>query len=273
MTDFQAIVLGIVQGITEWLPISSTAHLYIVPALLGWAQAGTAFTAVIQLGTVLSAIIYFRKDIIGILLNTKGAPGQDVGADRRLLMPIVVGTVPVVVVGLALKHYIEHEWHSMYIIATAQIVFAILLLLAERFGKRNIGMEGVTLRHGLMVGLGQMLAIIPGASRSGSTMTAAFAVGLDRATAARFSFLLSLPAVTAAGLLELVKSRHEIAALHMGRAMLESTVVSFIVGLVTIDLLIKFLRKNSTIGFIVYRILLGIALFALIAAGRMSATF
>lgn len=267
MTDFQAIVLGIVQGITEWLPISSTAHLNIVPDLLKWRfddKVYAPFTAVIQLGTTLAALIYFRKDIVGILLNRKGAPGQDVGADRRLLLPIAVGTLPVVIAGFGLKKHIETDFRSMYVIAIAEIVFAILLLVADRLGKRNVGMEQVSVKDGLMVGLGQMMAIIPGVSRSGGTLTAAFSIGLDRPTAARFSFLLSLPAVTLAGLYELVKSRHEIAALHMTRYLVESTAVSFVVGLLTIGWLINFLKNHNTMSFVIYRIILGVALLILL---------
>ena len=275
MTDFQAIVLGIVQGITEWLPISSTAHLNIVPDLLKWQfddRVYAPFTAVIQLGTTLAAFIYFRKDIAGILLGRQGAPGQDVGADRRLLIPIAVGTLPVVIVGYLLRKHIETNFRSMYVIAIAEIVFAILLLLAERFGKRTIGMEKVTIKEGLLVGLGQMMAIIPGVSRSGGTMTAAFAAGLDRPTAARFSFLLSLPAVTLAGLYELYKARHELAALHMTRYLVESTAVSFVVGLVTIGWLINFLKRHTTLSFIVYRILLGVALLIMLKLGLVTPT-
>jgi len=273
MTDFQAILLGIVQGITEWLPISSTAHLNIVPDLLHWQfddKVYAPFTAVIQLGTTLAALIYFRQDILGILFNRKGAPGQDIGSDRRLLVPIAIGTLPVVIAGFALKKHIETDFRSMYVIAIAEIVFAIVLLLADRLGKHTVGMERVSVKDGLMVGLGQMLAIIPGVSRSGGTLTAAFAVGLDRPTAARFSFLLSLPAVTLAGLYELVKSRHEIAALHMTRYLLESTAVSFVVGLLTIGWLINFLKKHNTMSFVIYRIILGIALLVLLALKMIS---
>jgi undecaprenyl-diphosphatase len=273
MNVFQAVVYGLVQGATEWLPISSTAHLRIVPALLGWPDAGAAFTAVIQLGTLLAALVYFRKDIINILFTNRAADpesGAQSVADRRLLIPIIVGTLPVCVGGLAFKHLIEGPLRSLYVIAGSVIAFAIILAIVEKryAAKRDIG--SVSLMDGLLVGVGQMFALIPGASRSGTTITAALALGLDRATAARFSFLLSIPAVFLAGVYELYKKHDEIAALHMGPQIAIATAVSFVVGLASIDWLLKFLRSHSTFVFIGYRLILGILLIALLMTHRIA---
>lgn len=272
MTDLQAVVMGFVQGATEWLPVSSTAHLRIVSALLGWKDAGAAFTAVIQWGTLLAALFYFRRDILAILFGPR-ADGPDGGsgqADRRLLLPILIGTLPVVVCGVLFKKQIEHELRSLYVIAGSLIVFALLLAFAERRQSARREMGTITVADGLLVGIGQAFALIPGASRSGTTITAALFAGLERATAARFSFLLSLPAVFAAGAKELLDHRHEIAAQHMGRPLIIATVVAFLVGLASIDWFLKFLKNHPTYGFIVYRLLLGAALLGLLATHYLS---
>lgn len=272
MTDLQAIVLGIVQGVTEFLPISSNAHLKIVPVLLGWQDPGAAFVAVCQWGTLLATLIYFRKDISSILTgkdsSTLGDPHEHPG--RRLIGPIVVGTIPVVILGLLLKHKIEHEFRSLYVIAGSMIFFAILLAVAEWRKTSRKTIEDVAVADGLLVGLGQACALIPGASRSGTTITAALIAGFDRAAAARFSFLLSLPAIFGAGLKELVDERHAIAAMHMTRALVIATIVAFFVGWASIDWLMKYLKNHPTYGFIVYRIIVGLALLGLLASGRIT---
>jgi undecaprenyl-diphosphatase len=281
MTDLHAAVLGFVQGISEWLPISSTAHLKIVPALLGWPDPGAAFSAVIQWGTVFAALVYFRRDIANILLGVRSnAPDpESARTDRRLLVPILVGTLPIVVVGLLFQNQIENQLRSPYVIGVSMIVFALLLGLAEVLHRARREMGSVTVLDGLLVGIGQTLALIPGASRSGTTITAALSVGLERATAARFSFLLSLPAVFGAGLYELKKALREGPHVHLipgqnaaiqpigARPLLIATVVAFFVGWASIDWFIKFLRKHPTYVFIVYRIMVGAALLALAAKG------
>jgi undecaprenyl-diphosphatase len=274
VTDFQAIVLGIVQGVTEFLPISSNAHLKIVPVLLGWPDPGAPFVAVCQWGTLLATLIYFRKDIINILAGKGGGQEGDGSGtpDRRLIVPIIVGTIPVVVLGLLLKHKIEHEFRSLYVIAGSMIFFALLLALAEARKSSRKKIDDVTVADGFLVGLGQACALIPGASRSGTTITAALFAGFDRAAAARFSFLLSLPAIFGAGLKELKDERHAIAAMHMTRPLIVATIVAFFVGWVSIDWLMKYLKNNPTYGFIVYRLIVGLALLGLLASGKISDT-
>ncbi len=294
MTDLQAVVYGIVQGLTEFLPVSSSAHLRIVPALLHWPDAGAAYTAVIQWGTLLAALIYFRKEIIAILLNkkmqeepvnegssdTNPAEGNIVG--RHLLVPIIVGSIPIAVLGLAFKHRIEHDFRNLYIVAGSMIIFAILLGLAETRSKARREIGSITIKDGLIVGLAQACSLVPGASRSGSTIMGALFIGLERSTAARFSFLLGLPAIFAAGLKELLDAfkesknsadwtAYQHSAMH-AKPLIIAIVVSFIVGWLSIDWLIKFLKKNTTHAFIIYRVILGLTLIGLISSGRLSAT-
>lgn len=269
MNDLQALVLGFVQGFTEWLPISSTGHLRVVPELLGWSfdqQLLTAFTAISQFGTLLAAIIYFRHDIIAIITG-RGREGE---AGRKLLVPVIVGTIPVVFLGLLLHKVIEGQFRSLTVVASSMIGFALVLAWSERRASQSRGIADVTLMDGLAVGIGQAFSLIPGASRSGTTMTAAMACGFERATAARFSFLLSLPAVFAAGAYEMVKVRHSLAGAGMMRPTIIATVVAFAVGWATIDWLLKFLKTQPTTVFVVYRIVVGSAVLALLAAGKLA---
>lgn len=272
MNDLHAVVLGIVQGITEWLPISSTAHLQVVPAFLGWPNPPTHFKAAIQLGTVLAALIYFRKDIRDVLLRPPDADAVEGRADRRLLMPIIVGTIPVVVVGLAFHHIIENTIQNLWVEAISMVLFALVLAYAERRTRVNRQMDTVSVADGLLVGIGQMMALIPGASRSGMTLTAAMFTGLERGTAARFSFMLSIPAITGAGLYEAIKARHAIMASHMMRPMLLATLVSFVVGWASIAWLLGYLRTKPTHVFVVYRLIVGAIILALLFGGHLSAT-
>jgi len=264
MTDLQAAILGFLQGATEWLPISSTAHLRVVPALCGWNDPGAAFTAVSQLGTLLAALVYFRRDILAILLGTRSE-----GADRRLLLPIGIGSIPIVLCGLLFEKSIDREWRSLYIVSGAMIGFALLLAVAEGRRSARRGIETVTVTDGLAVGIGQAFALIPGASRSGTTITASLFIGLERATAARFSFLLSLPAIFLSGVYKLVKERHEIVAGQMARPTILATAIAFLVGWASIAWLMKFLRTHPTYVFIVYRIAVGATILALLASGRL----
>jgi undecaprenyl-diphosphatase len=266
MTLWQAIVLGVVQGVTEFLPISSTAHLRIVPALMGWDDPGAAFTAVIQLGTLVAVLAYFRNDIVSI------ARGAFRG--EKMAWMIAVGTIPVVALGLLFKKRIEHDWRSLYIIAAAMIGLAIVLAVAEWLERRRKalrGMEQVGWLDAIVVGLAQAVALIPGSSRSGCTITGALFMGLNRETAARFSFLLSLPAVFAAGMFELIKARHELLATqeHV-HDLVAATFVSFVVGYASIAFLLGYLKRHTTWLFIIYRLALGGLLLALLFAGRLS---
>jgi undecaprenyl-diphosphatase len=269
MSDLHAVLLGIVQGITEFLPISSTAHLLIADKVIRGQDTGAAFTAVMQWGTLLATLVYFRKDILAILFGGKSEDGTGPasGADRRLLIPIIVGTIPVVIVGVLFKKKIEGELRSLYVVGVSMIVFALLLALAEARHRSRRQLEDVTVKDGLLVGLFQCLSVIPGASRSGTTITGALFTGLDRATAARFSFLLSLPAIFGAGLKELWDERHAMAAMDMTRPLIIATVVSFVVGWFSIDWLLKFLRNRPTYVFIAYRVVVGVALLLMVYQG------
>jgi undecaprenyl-diphosphatase len=271
MTLWQAIVLGVVQGLTEFLPISSTAHLRIVPAILGWNDPGAAFTAVIQLGTLAAVLLYFQRDIRAIVRATVLGifTGKPLGtADAKLGWMIALGTVPVVVLGILLKNHIIGEFRSLAVISGALIGLAVILALAEwlvkrreRMGGSSRGMGEVGWRDAIWVGLAQAVALVPGSSRSGCTIAGGLFCGLQRETAARFSFLLSLPAILAAGVFELIGEREELLASNGHILMLlVSTVVSGVVGYVSIAFLLNYLKKHTMHVFIVYRLILGVGL-------------
>jgi len=272
MTLLESIILGIVQGLTEFLPISSTAHLRVIPALLGWQDPGAAFSAVIQIGTVLAVFVYFRKDLAeiarGIVRGLRsGRPMEDPGA--RLGLYICVGSVPIVVAGLLFQKAIKTELRSLYVIAGALVVVGIVMAIADRSAGKRLG-EGerqITLKDALVVGVAQMFALVPGVSRSGSTIAAGLLRGLDRAEAARFSFLLSIPAITGAGLKELWDLVQEGIGEGGVLTLVTGTVVSFVVGYAAIAGLIAFLKKRSVMVFVAYRIALAVLLLALLGAG------
>jgi undecaprenyl-diphosphatase len=272
LSYLESVILGVIQGFTEWLPISSTAHLRVAPALFHWQDPGAAFDAVIQLGTFLAALVYFRHDIMAILTGhpSDATPGSR--TDRRLLVPILVGTLPVVIVGFAMRHWIETSARSLWVVSGSMVGFALLLAIAEMRRSVPRGIETVTVTDGLIVGLGQMLALCPGASRSGTTITAALFSGMERAAAARFSFLLSLPAVGAAGIFEPWKTRHAFTDHAMLGPIIVATFVSFVVGIATIHWLMNFLRTRSTWIFIGYRLVVGAIILAALASGILSAS-
>lgn len=281
MDSFQAVLLGIIQGLTEFLPISSTAHLRVIPALLGWAHdPGAAFTAVIQWGTFAASVLYFRHDIARLTLAWLAALKARrpfATQDARLAWMIAVGTVPIVVFGLWLRKPIKEDFRSLYVIAAAMIGLAVVLFLAELLAarRRRRGDDGKSLQQvgwaeALAVGFSQALALIPGASRSGVTITGGLFAGLSRETAARYSFLLSLPAVFGAGLYELYKDRHELLASRDDAANLVlATVVSGVVGYAAIAFLMHYLRTRTTAVFILYRLALGALLLALLSRGLL----
>ncbi len=283
MDIVKAVVLGIVQGLTEFLPISSSAHLEIVPRLLGWGDAGAAFTGVIQLGTIVAVIIYFWKDLYRVakaFLRSLRPDGDKKSPDARLGWAILLGTIPICVVGLALKKYIVSDFRNLWLVATMLVVMAVLLLIAEMSAKHRRKIGDITVRDGWIVGFSQCLALIPGASRSGSTLMGALFIGLDREAAARFSFLLSVPAIILSGLVSLkdvIKPEavpDAVAAATTSHAVKTiswtvpeiaiATVVSGVVGYACIAWLLKFLRTNSTLPFVIYRLALGGALFYLL---------
>ncbi len=276
MSDLHAIILGFLQGFSEWLPISSTAHLAVALHLFGLSDdrgMGAAFTAVSQLGSVLAALVYFRRDILDVIMRAPAtgdlAKSDPNRADRRLLWPVVVGTVPVVVCGLALKDAIEGPFRSLHVIAGSMISFGVILAVVERKAAQMRKLNTIGIWDGLAIGIGQAFSLMPGASRSGTTITAALACGLERATAARFSFLLSLPAITGAGIYELVRHREAIAAADMTRPIILATVMAFVVGWATIDFLMKFLRRHPTYVFVWYRVIVGAAIISMVAAGLL----
>jgi undecaprenyl-diphosphatase len=270
----EAIVLGIVQGITEFLPISSTAHLRITPELFGWGDPGAAFSAVIQLGTVAAVIIYFAKDVLrlaGAFFESIAHRAPFESSDSRLAWFVVLGTIPVGIAGLLFKKSIETSLRSLYVIAGAMIILALVLFAVERFASHRRSLDQMTLADGILIGVCQAFALIPGSSRSGTTLTGGLAVGLKREDAARYSFLLSIPATTAAGLFEL---RHFVRA-SAGEAagpLILGTLVSFGAGILAIAGLLRFLRTHTTTVFVVYRIVLGSLLLVLLGKGILQPT-
>jgi undecaprenyl-diphosphatase len=274
VTILEAIVLGLVQGLTEFIPISSTAHLRIIPALLGWEDPGAAASAVIQLGTLLAVVIYFFGDIVRLTSAFfrgifSGHPFAD--PESRLAWFIIAGTVPVVILGLAFKDFIEGGARSLWIVAVSLIAIALLLLAAERYARARAlrGMETVTLSDSIAVGFGQSLALIPGMSRSGSTIMVSLFRGLTHEAAARFSFLLSIPAIFAAGVFQLFSARAELDAVGW-TPMAVAIAVSFASGWASIWFLLRYLRTHTTHLFIWYRIALGVILIGLIAGGVLA---
>lgn len=273
MTITQAIVLGLVQGLTEFIPVSSTAHLEIVPVLLGWGDPGAAASAVIQFGTLLAAIIYFFRDIVRLIAGfVRGlitrCPLAD--TDSREAWLVGIGTIPIVILGLLFKKHIESTLRGLWIVSTMVVVVAVLMLIAERFAKRAAlkSFEELTVMDAVAIGLGQCLALIPGSSRSGSTIMTALFRRIDRPTAARYSFLLSIPAVGGAGVLELIKERHHLASLGW-TSIIVSIVIAFISGYGSIWFLINYLKRHTTHVFIYYRFVLGAIMFALLAGGYL----
>ncbi|MFS8841823.1 undecaprenyl-diphosphate phosphatase [Synechococcus sp. W55.2] len=262
---WQALILGMVQGITEFLPISSTAHLRVFPALVGWPDAGASFTAVIQLGSLGAVLIYFASDLRQLLLGSwKAWRERDFQQEPwRLSVGILVGTVPIVVVGWAIKAIWGSPPRQLWVIATAAIGLALLLGWAEQTGKRQRDLHSLGIGDGIWVGLAQALSLIPGVSRSGSTLTAGLFLHLQRPAAARYSFLLGIPALFLAGVEELISEFRAEALLSQGLGTLSAFVFSYL----SIDWLIQFLQRSSTWLFIVYRIGFGLFIFLGLALG------
>ena len=273
MNLFQAGVLGVVQGLTEFLPISSTAHLRIVPALADWPDPGAAFTAVVQLGTMLAILLYFWREILHISVSwVRGIwdPGVRKTLEYRMGWYVIFATVPIGLLGLVFADQIETGARNLWVIATALIVLGLVLLLAERVGAHARDEEQITLRDGLVVGLAQAAALVPGVSRSGATITGGLFVGLKREAAARFSFLLSIPAVVLSGLFELRKLGEP--GTPGVAAIVVATVLAFVVGLASIHWLLQYLSRHSTGVFVGYRVLVGLLLIGLLAGGVINAT-
>jgi len=264
----QAIVLGIVQGLTEFLPISSTAHLRIVPAFMGWEDPGAAFTAVTQLGTMAAVLLYFRADLWRIARAWAASlrrPKLRSTLDARMGWYIALGTVPIAIFGFAFAEQIESGARDLYVIGTTLILLGLLLLGAERVARRDRDLTTITRRDGLVIGLAQACALVPGVSRSGATLTAGLYLGFDRASAARYSFLLSVPAVVLSGLFELRKIGDEGSA-EVAPTVI-ATVLAFVVGYASIAFLLRWLVRHSTAVFVAYRVALGALVLVLAGAG------
>jgi undecaprenyl-diphosphatase len=271
----EAILLGIIQGLTEFLPISSTAHLTIAGKLLNLISSDnperwTAFIAVIQLGTMLAVIIYFWKDLIKIiadffkenLLYRKKFFEQTINS--RIGWYIIIGTIPIAIIGMTFKDTIEGVLtKDLWVISSSLIALGVLLAISEKVSKHFKDMQKIKWHDALIIGIGQAFALIPGSSRSGTTITAGLFLGLNRETAARFSFLLSIPAVLASGLLELKESLQYI-NFSESVNLLIATLVAGISGYLAIDFLLKYLRKNTTFIFVYYRIVLGVGIIILL---------
>ncbi len=274
MDALQAIVLGIVQGLTEFLPISSTAHLRIVPAFVGWEDPGAAFTAVTQLGTMAAVLLYFRADLWRIARTWAASlrrPELRGELDARMGWYIVLGTIPIGIFGLVFADQIESGARDLYVIGTTLIVLGLMLLLAERVARRDRSIEEITRRDGILIGFAQAMALVPGVSRSGATMSAGLLLGLRREAAARFSFLLAIPAVVASGLFELldvISGEAEGAGSVFNVAV--ATLVSFGVGYLAIAWLLRYLETHSVRLFVAYRIALGALVLTLVAAGAIA---
>jgi undecaprenyl-diphosphatase len=269
----QAIVLGIVQGLTEFLPISSSAHQRIVPAMLGWEDPGAAFTAVTQLGTEAAVLIYFRHDLFNAAtgwLRSLVDPQERGSFDARLGWYLIIATIPLGTLGLIFEEQIENGARDLYLIGSVLIVFALVLLWADRRGAHERQIDELSVRDGVLIGLAQALALVPGVSRSGATMSAGLLLGLTRPSAARFAFLLAVPAVLASGLFQLegIISGEEGGDEPIGYVLL-ATAISFVVGYAAIAWLLRFLTHHSVAPFVAYRIALGALVLALAGSGAI----
>jgi undecaprenyl-diphosphatase len=256
-----AALLGIVQGLTEFIPISSTAHLRVVPALFGYPDPGAAYTAVIQLGTLVAVLAYFARDLANLPVALVRSPSSPEG---RLPLLLAVGTVPIVVAGLLLKKQIETDLRSLYVIAGALIIVGLAMAVIDRHAAGRDAhrpLAGITYTDALLVGLAQSLALVPGVSRSGATICMTLLLGFSRSDSARFSFLLSIPAIAGAGIFE---ARSAFRDLGPGAwpALLVGTTTAALSGYMAIAWLIKWLGSHDLIGFAIYRVLAGLALLA-----------
>ena len=271
MSILEAIVLGVVQGITEFLPISSTAHLRIIPAFAGWEDPGAAFTAVTQLGTMAAVLLFFREDLLRVArtwLASLRRPELRHELDARMGWYLILGTIPIAIFGLLFENQIETGARDLVLMGITLILLGFVLLAAERTGRRTREISDLTLRDGLIVGCAQAVALIPGVSRSGATITAGLFLGFERAAAARFSFLLSVPAVVLSGAFELYGIASGEKSDQTGTvALIVATAVAFVAGYAAIAFLLRFLATHTTGVFVAYRVILGIVVLALVAAG------
>jgi len=271
MTWFEAIVLGALQGLTEFLPISSSAHLFIFSQFFGWSDPGAAFTAVSQIGTELAVIVYFWRDIRRIVSTwfqslTNVALRKEL--DARMGWYVIIGTIPVAVLGFTFSHQIETTARNLYLVATMLIFFGIILGLADRYGRKIKSIDRLKFPDAIAFGFGQALALIPGVSRSGATITTGLALGYNRVAATRYAFLLAIPAVMGSGLYEATKISEQ-QNTQWGETIL-ATVIAFFVGLGVIAWLLRWLTTRTYTPFVIYRVLLGILVLVLLATGTLT---
>jgi len=269
---FKAVFLGVLQGLTEFLPISSSAHLAIFPKLFGWNDPGAAFTAVIQIGTELAVLIYFRKDIWSIGSGWVGGVFSKAARtthEWRMGWFVIIGSLPIVALGLALQSLIDREFRNLWVIGTTLVVLGVVLGIAERVGRKNTPIENLTLSHAILFGLAQAGALVPGVSRSGATISMGLFLGYERAAATRYAFLLAIPAVVGAGVFKLkdIGGANEYGAVPT----VVATIVSFTVGLAVIHWLLEYVSKKSYMPFVFYRIALGSLVLFLVATSVIAA--
>ncbi len=270
MSWLEAIVLGLVQGLTEFLPISSSGHVLLVPALFGWEDPGAAFSAVIQIGTMAAVLVYFRQDLWNmarafVVSLRAGSRDHRTDPDARTGWFIVLGTIPIVIFGFAFDDQIETSVRALELVALVLIGFSAVLYAADRVGTRERGIADLRLRDGIIIGLFQTLALIPGVSRSGSTISGGLFLGLDRAAATRYSFLLSVPAVVLSGLYQLKDIGGDGSA-GLGPTLV-ATILAFVSGYAAIAFLLRYVRRHNFDVFVAYRIAFGAIVLGLAASG------
>jgi undecaprenyl-diphosphatase len=272
----EAVVLGFVQGLTEFLPISSSAHLRLIGELFGWDDPGAAFTAITQIGTEAAVLVYFRRDIARIVvawlrsLTRRGKPDPD----ARMGWLIIVGSIPIVILGLLFQDQIETTLRDLRIVAIALVAFSLILYWADRVGAKNRQLTDLTIGHGIAFGLAQAAALIPGVSRSGGTITMGLFLGYTREAAARYSFLLAVPAVLGSGFFQAYEAlTGDVAGetVAWGPTIL-ATVIAFAVGLTVIAWLLRYLNRGSFTPFVVYRVVVGLLVLALVGGGVLTPT-
>lgn len=267
---FEAILLGFVQGLTEFLPVSSSAHLRILGALLPNAQdPGAAFTAITQIGTEAAVVVFFWRDIVRIVSQwfrslAGRVPRSD--PDAKMGWLIIIGSIPIVVLGLLFQNQIETVFRSLWIIAVTLIVFGVLLGIADVVGAKRRTLKDLTVAHGITYGIAQSFALIPGVSRSGGTITAGLFLGYERAAAARYAFLLAIPAVFGSGFYQLAKSFRDTGVFTLGETAV-ATAIAFVVGLAVIALFMSYISRRSFLPFVIYRVAIGATLIVLLATG------
>ena len=276
MSWLQVIVLSVVQGLTEFLPISSSGHLAIVSRIFFSADAGASFTAVSQLGTEAAVLVYFARDIVRILkawFNGVFVNAHRDNVDYRLGWYVIIGSIPIGVLGVLFKDEIRSSVRNLWVVATALLVFSAVIAAAEYVGKQTRHVEQLTWKDGLLVGMAQCLALVPGVSRSGSTISAGLFLGLDRPLSARFGFLLAIPAVFASGLFSLPDAFHPVTEgmSATGVQLIVSVIITFVIGYAAIAWLLRFVAHHAMYWFVGYRVVVALVVMALLGTGVVAA--